>query len=534
MKKSFINGKFYINKNEFAEAIFIENEIIKKIGTNEEILSIYNNQVINLNNKTIIPGLNDSHLHLSVVGNSLSQLQLYGSTSIDEVISKGRKYIDEKPNETFIYGRGWNQDYFTTGEKRLLNRYDLDKISTQIPIICERVCVHVISCNSKALELLNINPDTSIEGGEIYRDENNQPLGIFTENAAIKVREIVPKDTPVDIENKFLLAAKHAIENGLTSVQSCDIMMTDDWNPTFATIKNIYDNKKTKLRYYPQFNFNSIQSLKDYINTNYYEDFYNDYFQKGSIKLFKDGSLGARTALLYHPYNDDKSTNGVEALDNEFIGEVCQVANEHKIRVITHAIGDAAIGKTIDVYENYFINGTNDLRHGIVHCQITDSELLNRISNLNINVMFQPVFLEYDITMVEDRVGKKLASTSYAHNTLYNKLGVHTAFGTDSPVESLNPFECMYSAVTRQRKNGFPEKGFYPEERISIEDAIDCYTIESAYCEGNENVKGRIMENFFADFIVLDRDIFTIESHDIKNVKVLETYIGGELVYKRV
>lgn len=532
MKKKFINGKIYIEKGYFVEAMYVDDNIITKIGSNEEIIKL-DGDLHDFEGKTVIPGMNDSHMHLFITGNSLSQLQLYGATSIDEIIERGKQYVKNmSPDEKFIYGRGWNQDYFTFGEKRLLNRHDLDKISTEIPIICERVCVHVTSCNTKALELLNYDKDIEIEGGQVYKDENGELLGIFTENAAIKSRSIVPEDSKEDIEKKFLLAADYAIKNGLTSVQSCDIFMANNWDPMYSAIRNIYTNKKTKLRYYPQFNFNKLDTLKDYLDKYYDLDIYDEYYQKGAIKLFKDGALGARTALLNVPYNDDNSTCGVESISNEYMDKICDIANKYGVRVITHAIGLEAINRVISSYEKVFHNGKNILRHGIVHCQITDNETLKRVSDLNINVMFQPIFLEYDITMVEDRVGMQLAKTSYAHNTLYNKLNCHTAYGTDSPVENLNPFIGIYSAVTRQRKNGFPERGFYPEERVTVCDAIDCYSIESAYCEGNENVKGRIKPSYLADFVVLKQDIFTIPHNEIKDIAVEETFIGGESVYK--
>lgn len=532
MKKKFINGKIYIEKDKFVEAIYVEDNIITKIGPNEEISKL-DGDLHDFKGKTVIPGMNDSHMHLFVTGDALSQLQLNEATSIDEIVKLGKDYLKNmSSNEKFIYGRGWNQDYFTSGEKRLLNRHDLDRISTEIPIICDRVCVHVTSCNTKALELLNYDKNINIKGGQVYKDKDGELLGIFTENAAIKARSIIPEDNKQNIEKKFLLAANYAIKNGLTSVQSCDIFMAENWNPMYSVIRDIYVNKKTKLRYYPQFNFNKLDKLKDYLDKYYNLDIYDEYYQKGAIKLFKDGALGARTALLNIPYNDDNSTCGVEAITNEYMDKICNIANEYGVRVITHAIGLEAINRTIDSYEKVFYNGENTLRHGIVHCQITDNKTLKRISDLNINVMFQPVFLQYDITMVEDRVGKQLAKSSYAHNTLYNKLDSHTAYGTDSPVEDLNPFSGIYSAVTRQRKNGFPEGGFYPEERVTVSDAIDCYSIESAYCEGNENIKGRIKPNYLADFVVLKQDIFTIPHSEIKDIEVEETFIGGESVYK--
>ncbi|EGS31433.1 amidohydrolase family protein [Peptoniphilus sp. oral taxon 375 str. F0436] len=530
--KKYINGKVYIEKGNFAQAFAVEDGKIKNIGSNEEIKKLPG-QEVDLGGKTVLPGLIDSHLHLRTMGETLIQLRLYNSKSIDEVVQRGKDYLKDHEGIQFIYGRGWNQDYFVEGEKRFVNRHDLDKISTEIPIIAERVCVHILSCNTKALEMLGIDENTVIEGGEIYKDENGELLGIFAEKATEILRNIVPEDTKEDIQEKFLAGVNHALANGLTSVQSCDVFMADHWDPIHGAIEELYMEKKVPLRYYPQFNLTDLDKIKDYVEKIYKRDgIYDETYERGAIKLFKDGTLGARTALMSKPYNDDPSTKGIEAMTNEYVDSICAYADQENIRVVTHCIGDEAAKRVVDSYEK--INHENNPnRNGLIHLQITDRPLLERIARLNINATYQPIFLEYDIMTVRDRVGDELASTSYAHNTLKNVLGAHTAYSTDAPVEDLNPFPCMYSAVTRQRVNGEPEGGLYPNERVSVEDAIDCYTIEGAYTEGNEKIKGRIQPGYLADFIILDRDIFTIDKMDIKDVKVEETFINGESVYKK-
>ena len=530
--KKFINGKVYVDKNTFVQAFAVEDGKFKAVGSNEEIKK-FPGEEIDLEGKTVLPGIIDSHLHLKTMGETLVQLRLYNSKSIDEVIQRGQDYLKDHSDIKFIYGRGWNQDYFVEGEKRFVNRHDLDKISTEIPIIAERVCVHILACNSKALELLDIDENTTIEGGEIYKDEDGKLLGVFAENATEIVRNLVPKDTKEDVQEKFIAGVNHALSCGLTSVQSCDVYMTDDWDPIHGAIEELYMEKKVPLRYYPHFNMSTLDKIKEYVEKIYKrEGVYDDTYQRGAIKLFKDGTLGARTALMSKPYNDDPSTKGIEAMTNEYVDSVCAFADQEGIRVVTHCIGDEAAKRVVESYAK--VNHENNPnRNGIIHLQITDRPLLERIAELNINATYQPIFLEYDITTVRDRVGDEMASTSYAHHTLRNVLGAHTAYSTDAPVEDLNPFPCMYSAVTRQRVNGEPEGGLYPNERVSVEDAIDCYTIEGAYTEGNEEIKGRIKPEYLADFIILDRDIFTIDAKDIKDVKVEETFISGKSVYKR-
>ncbi len=525
------NAKIYVEKNLFNEAVLIEDGIIKKTGTDEEILKFKHDRVLDLRGKTVIPGLNDSHLHLAMVGEAMTSCNLTYARSIEEAINLGKKFLENNKDIAALNGRGWNQDHFTAGDVRMLNRHDLDKISTEIPVVYERVCGHVVIGNTKALEISGVNETTSVDGGEIIIGSDGKPNGIFTENATRLLQSVLPVKSESDIEKEFLRAAEYAISSGLTSVQSCDVS-GKDFKKMFSIIHSIYDNKKTTLRYNPQFNFQDINDFREYLKSEHAAGKYDGKFlTKGTLKLFKDGSLGARTALMLKNYNDDPGTKGVEALSDKQLEALCNLASENGIRVVTHAIGDGAIESVINAYENTMSIGNNPLRHGIVHCQISSPEQLTRISRLNIAVMYQPIFLNSDIQIVESRVGKELASTSYAFNTLY-KSGIPVSFGTDSPVEDLNPFPNIYCAVTRQMLNGTPEGGFAHDEKMSVEAAIDSYTIGSAYNEFKESFKGRLKPGYAADLVVLDKDIFTVEHNIIKDIKVEKTMINGEFVFE--
>jgi hypothetical protein len=526
------NGKFYIEKNNFQEAIFIVDGMIEQIGTNEKILLNEADKIIDLEGKTVIPGLNDSHMHLVSVGASILSCNLTQAKSIDDVIQLGKEFLENNKNLNAISGRGWNQDYFVNGEKRMINRFDLDKISTDIPIVFTRVCGHVNVGNSKALEILGVDENTKVNGGMIELGDDGKPNGIFCENATGLLFSIIPSKTDEDLENDFIRAADYAISQGLTSVQSCDIM-PENLQKMFDIIHNIYDNEKTSLRYGHQFNFQDINDFKTYLETEFKTGKYDEKFlSKGALKLYVDGSLGARTALLLNEYEDAPGTRGVKVLTDVQLQALCDLASENGIRVVTHAIGDGAVEHITNAYENSIENGKNTLRHGIVHCQITSMEQLERIARLNIAVMYQPIFLDYDIKIVEDRVGKELSNTSYAFNTLF-KLGAPISFGTDSPVEDLNPWNNIYCAVTRKGLDGYPVDGFNPKEKMSLEDAIDIYTIGGAYNELKEDFKGRLKPGYVADLIVLDKDIFTIPDDKIKDIKVEKTMIDGKFVYEK-
>lgn len=532
MRTILYNAKIYVEKNNFQEAMLIEDGIIKKTGTTDNILKNAADKATDLHGKTVIPGINDSHLHLSMVGESMASCDLKSAGSIDEAVDLGKKYLKENKGLRALFGRGWNQDYFTSGEARMLNRLDLDKVSTEIPVVYERVCGHVASANTKALEILGADENTAVDGGEILKDGNGRPNGIFTENAVGFIQSVLPVKSPEEGEKEFLKAAGYAISVGITSVQSCN-SSGNDTKDMFSVLHNIYDNGKTRLRCNPQFIFQDINDFKEYLATEHKNGRYDGKFlTRGALKLFKDGSLGARTALMLKDYNDEPGTKGVAALSDEQLQALCDLATENGIRVVTHAIGDGAVESVINAYEKAMKGGKNPLRHGIVHCQISSPGQLKRIAELNIPVMYQPIFLDYDIQIVESRVGRELASTSYAFDTL-RKLGAHISFGTDSPVEDCNPFPNIYCAVTRQRINGTPEGGYTPDEKMSVEDAVDAYTIGSAFNEFKENFKGRLKPGYAADLTVLDNDIFTMEQSRIKDIKVLKTMIDGEFVYER-
>lgn len=235
--------------------------------------------------------------------------------------------------------------------------------------------------------------------------------------------------------------------------------------------------------------------------------------------------------MVRKEYEDDPGNFGVETTTNEEMDVLCKMAANAGLQVVTHVIGDAAIEAVVENYEKVSPAG-NPLRHSLVHCQITDKPLLERIAEDNILIQYQPVFLDYDMHAVVSRCGRELSSTSYAFKTARD-LGIHVSYGTDSPVEDLNPFPNIYHAVTRKDKDGWPMFGFYPQEKVTVEEAIDDYTIGSAYCEFKEKLKGRIKPGYLADMVVLDKDIFTCDPDEIYDMEPVMTFIGGELVYQK-
>lgn len=536
------NGKIYVERENFVQALYIRDEKIIKIGTDEEVISFIEeigekvDKKIDCEGQTVIPGLNDSHQHLLMYGENLRRVKISDVRSIDELVDRCRKFIEENKDavKSGLRSMGWNQDLFTEGEKRIPTRYDLDKISTEIPIILDRVCSHILVTNTKVIEMLGLDENSKqYAGGEFFKDADGYPNGVFAENACNYVKDIIPEATIEEKKEMIIEAMARCAQNGVTSVQSNDVGTSiQDADMGFKMLHEIYDEGLAPIRYTHQVCFNDIEKFKQYVTEGEYRfgKYDGQWLKLGPLKLFRDGSLGGRTAWLKKDYHDDKGNRGIEWTSREDMINYCKFARENDIQVITHVIGDMAIEDTVKCYESIDVDGENPLRNGLVHCQITDEKIVERIGKSNITVLTQPIFLDYDINMVEDRVGKELASTSYAFKSLKDK-GAHVAYGTDAPVEDVNPFPVIYMAVTRKKMDGEPKGGFYKSECVDVYEAIDAYTYESAFVEFMEDKKGRLKEGYLADMVILDRDIFTIDSMEIKDVKPVMTIVGGNIVY---
>ncbi len=533
-----INGKIYMEKGRFCRALLCENGRITAVGSDSEILAQKGDaRVIDCGGRTVIPGLNDSHLHLIQIGTRLAQAQIAGSTSIDDLVARVTDFRQKNPAlcRLGISAAGWNQDLFLD-EKRPPDRYDLDRIATDIPVVLARVCGHVVSCNSRALELLGMDKVPGpAEGGTVEVDDRGVPNGIFTENCGGLPHSTIPDASMEEARLQFLTAADYALSHGLTSVQSNDAGNSHyPRDKVIQMLSDIYEAGECPLRYRYQISFDSPEDLEQFIAAGGYDRTFSDpdRIAFGPIKLFKDGSLGGRTGTVRHEYLDDPGNFGVETTTDRVMDAFCAAADKAGLQVITHVIGDKAVEDVTANYERVLRQGENPLRHALVHCQITDLPLLRRIVSAHIPVMYQPIFLDYDMHAVISRCGEQLSSTSYAFRTV-TALGGHVSYGTDAPVEDCNPFPNIYSAVTRKDKNGWPDGGFFPAECVTVEEAIDAYTLGSAYNEFREGEKGRLKPGFLADMVVLDTDIFTCDPMAIRDILPVMTVVGGEIAWQK-
>lgn len=536
MRKIFFNGKVYTGETKLQDAFVVEDNKFIYAGNLSEAENFIdeNTEKIDLQGNFICAGFNDSHMHLLNYGYALSMAGLSEHTkSLSEMLLYLKQFAQENniKEDSWLRGRGWNHDYFTD-EKRFPNRYDLDKVSTDYPICITRTCGHCCVVNSKALEVLGIDENTlQIEGGHFDVDENGKPTGVFRENAMDYVYSKMPQPSLAEIKAMMEKAIKALNSYGVTSSQTDDFIVFQlPYQTIIKAYKELEAEGKLTVRVNEQSHFTNTKDLQQFFDEGYNTNVGTEFFKIGPLKMLGDGSLGSRTAFLSQPYNDDNSTRGIAIFTQEQFDEMVMLAHEHNMQIAIHAIGDGILDRILNAYKKaLFKLPKENHRHGIVHCQITRPEQLEDFAKLNLHVYAQPIFLDYDIHIVHERVGEKLASTSYAFNTLQKK-GVHVSSGTDCPVEAPNVMNCIQCAVTRTNLKDDCDV-YLEHEAMSVKEAIDSYTIEGAYASFEEDKKGKIQKGMLADFVVLNENPFEIEKTKIKNIKVLQTYVDGKLVY---
>ncbi len=537
-KKLYKNGKIHImdEKRRIADSIYIEEGKIKESGEFEylnEKYDIKDADIIDLKGKTTLPGFNDSHMHILKYGESLESVDLRGVKSVEEIIQRCKDFLskNELREEQWLVGTGWNQDLFLKNE--FPNKNDLDKISTEIPIALSRVCTHITVCNSKAIEIMGINEKTNVEGGEIEKDEDGNLTGMFKENANSLINKAKPELTLDDIKDILQKATKSLEKYGLTSIQSDDLQHGGkSWETVIQAYKELYDEEKINIRINQQSLFFDIKEYLDFIEKEVHKLKIDNKFRVGPLKLLGDGSLGARTAYLSKPYNDDPTKTGMTAYTSEQLDEFVLTACKNGKPVAIHSIGDKMMHMAFDSIEKATKETGKELRHGIVHCQITTESLFERFQKNNVSAYIQPIFASSDWNVAPKRIGNERAKYTYNWKRYYD-LDIIASFGTDSPVESPNPLENIYSAVTRKDFEGNPENGWLPEQKLTVDQSVVGYTYNSAYMSYEENIKGTLENGQLADMVILNQDIFNIEPEKIKDVKVEMTIIDGEIVHEQ-
>lgn len=522
MKTIYVNGQVYTGSLPLKEAFVEEDGKFVAVGDNNSVAS-YEGNVVDLKGQFVMAGFNDSHMHLLSYGNNLRVALLGEHTkNLKDVVACLKEFEASHP-EGWVIGRGWNQDYFND-EHRMPTRQDLDEVSTSRPVLATRCCGHALVVNSYIMDMLKEKVNDDIEGGHI--DIAN---GQFFDNAMSIVYDEVPAPTKAEIKEMIELAS-HALNSfGVTSSQSDDycVFRNVDFHIINESYQELEAEGKLTVRVYEQANFTNLEDYKRYLDEKN-ED--GTYFKHGPLKMLGDGSLGARTAFMSEPYADDPTTTGLPVFSQETLDEMIGYAHHVGKMAAVHAIGDACLDRVLNAMEKAMTTEPKAHRHGIVHCQISRPDQLERIARLGLHVYAQSIFLDYDTNIVEDRVGKQRAASSYAWKTLKDK-GVLVSNGTDCPVELPYALGGIQCAITRESYTK-PNAPYLPHEAFSVEEALNTYSVEGAYASFEENVKGQIKEGYLADFVILAENPFEIDPHHIKDIKVVATYLNGQKVYE--
>ena len=529
----FYNGHFYTGPGYAASVLWAQGGRIRALG-GPELLAAAPPELprTDLGGGWALPGFNDSHLHLLDVGRGLASVDLFGASGPADIAARCAAFVRAHavPPGQAVYGNGWNQDLFA-GPHALPTRADLDAAVPDHPLLLDRVCGHIMLCNTAALRAAGITSQTpDPPGGGIDRGPGGEPNGLLRDNAVALVRPLLPAETPAACAGRWRAALAHAAAHGLTSVQTCDVR-SRDWPTVLAALEELDAQDALPLRLTLQCAMDTPADLQALWDAGYRPGAHGKRWKIGPLKLFLDGSLGARTAWLRGGYADAPGTHGLCCLPMAEALALARKADAAGMQVVAHAIGDGAMEEMLDIIEtlNAPRGGANPLRHGVVHCQVTTPGQWDRLAALGAGALVQPIFLDYDHTIVTARCGAALAGTSYAFGDAVRR-GLPVSYGTDAPVESLDPLRNLYAAVTRRPLSGGAP--WQPQQAVTRAQALFCYTQGSAWQEFAEAEKGRLAPGLLADFTVLDRDYFTVPEADIPRLRVQATVTGGQVVYR--
>ncbi|WP_377112039.1 amidohydrolase [Pseudoalteromonas sp. M58] len=508
--------------NTFTTLVIKDGKVVKT-GPDSLKNSFPGATLIDANGKTLLPGLIDAHGHVIGLGENLSQLDVRGAKSVDEITAKLNEFA--KGKEGWIIGRGWNQELWS--DTRFPTAADLDKVVSDRPVILSRVDSHAIWVNSKALELANINADTPAPaGGEIIKDEFGKPTGIFIDKAEILVTQHMPATSAQSVSNALDAAGKHLLSLGITSTHDAGIDKT-----TWQVYKQRAELGTLPLRIVAMLSAAS-PDLNMMLKAGRYQDA-QDFLSIRSVKIYADGALGSRGAALIEEYADRANHFGLMLETQQKLEQLFTLTFKSGFSANTHAIGDRANKIVLDAYQNVFKQtGGILLRNRMEHAQIVSPEDIPRFKTLKIIPSMQPVHATSDMHMAEQRLTDKQLQGAYAWQTFLEQ-GSTIAAGSDYPVELANPFDGLYSAITRMDHNQLPENGWRASEVLSREDALRAFTLGGAYAAHQEFKLGSLEQGKWADFILVDQDYFKVPIEQLYKTQVLQTWIAGTLRYEK-
>jgi len=479
-----------------------------------------NTKCVDAHGATVVPGFIDSHAHMASLGDSLEILDLRRTRSAGEVIAMVRRAAASLPAGTWIRGRGWDQTRWPG--TAFPDAGELSRASPDHPVLLSRVDGHAAWVNQRALALAGITAATpDPPGGRILRDGSGRPTGILIDRAQELVRAKIPLPSQDQVREQLARAARECVRLGLTGVHDAGVSDT-----VLAAYRELIAQHRLPLRIYAMIGGDGAL-WRQYLQRG---PEFGDYLTVRSIKLIADGALGSRGAALKEPYSDDAGNRGLLMLSRDRIERVARAALEHGFQVNTHAIGDRANRVVLEAY-GAVLGGPNDRRFRIEHAQIVSPEDFELFSKYSIVPSMQATHATSDMRWAKKRLGPRRIQGAYAWRRFLS-LGLRIPNGSDFPVENPNPLWGFYAAITRQDRQGRPEGGWMPDQRMSRAEALKSWTLDGAWASFEENRKGSLTPGKLADFVMLSRDIMKAAPREILSTRVLMTVVGGEIVYR--
>ena len=511
------NANIYTVNDEApkAQSFAIKDGLFIGIGTSKEIKKQYNSdQIINLEGKTVLPGLIDGHCHFNNLGVFMQSVDLTGTKSYNEILDRVTKFQKEK-NSSFIKGRGWDQNDWEI--KEYPTKYKLDRLFPNIPIALTRIDGHALLVNQAALDLAGIDENTMVTGGEMVKKNGKIPGGLV-EKAMKMIARIIP-ETGLEEKIQALKDAENlCLKLGLTTVSDAGLERN-----TIDLIDSLQQQGDLKIKVYAMVSA-SPENLDYYLKKGITKT---DRLNVRSFKIYADGALGSRGAVLKRPYSDRDGHYGAMVTSIDDLANIARTLAKSDFQMNTHAIGDSANSYILKTYAKELKSKTNR-RWRIEHAQIIDPDEFDYFTEIIPSV--QPTHATSDMYWAEDRLGPERIKGAYAFKKLLDING-RIVLGTDFPVEKVDPMLTFYAAVSRKDLSGYPDGGFEMTNGLSREETLKGMTIWAAYGNFEDKEKGSIEVNKFADFVVLDQDIMEISIDQVPNIKINGTYINGEKVY---
>ena len=511
-----------------AGAVAIVGNRVAAIGSTPEIRALAGEKtrVIDAGEKLVLPGFNDAHVHFLMGGFSLANVDLRDAKSPEDMARRLAEYAKKIPKGRWILGGDWDHEKWPGAP--LPTRQMIDAATPDHPVFVNRLDGHMALANGLALKLAGVTKETKDPpGGVVVKDANGEPTGVLKDAAEDLVDRVVPEKTFEEKHTAAKAATDHAVQVGVTSLT--DMSAGED----VGLYQSMLERGELKTRIYA---IRSIVSWETLAKTGVRGAFGSDWLRIGGLKGFADGSLGSTTALFFEPYSDAPKTRGLlfdQMLPEGVMDKRVQGADKAGLQVMIHAIGDEANMRILDIFRQAAEkNGERDRRFRIEHAQHLRTNELPRFAAQKVIASMQPYHCADDGRWCEKRIGRERSKGTYAFRTLLDS-GATLAFGSDWTVAPLNPMEGLKAAVTRQTLDGKHPDGWFPEQKITLDEAIRAYTAGSAYAEFADQVKGTITAGKLADLVMLDRDIYSSDPSDIDKAKVVLTVVDGKVVFER-